>query len=274
MTDDLRLRISICLTSIVSMYSRLHDEATHQRVNEAGLYIPGGDALNMLGPAANLEAWQHRYETLEDAGFGPHQDYVYDQIDVDDHPLLVLAGWEDVIRDHRNQPSDLKATVNRAADYIRGQLDWLIGYSDHDTPNFLPIDALVADLRRVRARLERLLHDGEQVDRGVPCMKCGEDLVKVWGVNEDTDRWHCKACHEWSTPEQYHQAVKYDYMANSDKLTATHMEEQYRVKPGTLRKWASDGDVRKRGKDDSGRTLYDVEDTLKMRDGDKVDKVS
>ena len=276
MTDNLRLRIAREMTSIVTLYADLHTEALHRPANSAGLYIPGGDALNMLGPAANLEAWQHRYETLEEAGFEAGQDYVFDQVDSDEHPLLVLAGWEDVIRDARNQPTDLRATVQRAADYIRSSMDWMLDTDQYGNIMFLGTDALLHDLHRVRSRMENLLHDGIRYDRGVPCMECGTLLVKIWGNNPDgtDDKWHCSTCSEWSNEEQYRLAVKYAARAHAKGLTASDMEDEYRVKPGTLRAWVSLGKVKRRGRDNSGRWMFDVSYTLAMRDSDNVDKVS
>lgn len=268
MTDD-RLRLAQLLTAITDMHQRLGDEALHARINETSMYIPGGDALNMLGPAANLQAWEYRYEAAEAAGMTIATDYAYDQIDHEDHPLLVLASWEDTIRDELGQPTDLKATVQRAADYLRNHIDYLCD-------NWLPIDALIHDLYRVKNRLETILHDGIRPDRGVPCMECGTLLVKIWGdaVDGSDDKWHCSTCETWSNVEQYTLAVTYAARAHAKGLTASDMEDEYRIRPGTLRVWASRGLVKKRGKDSSGRQLYDVQDALNARENADVANVS
>lgn len=271
--DRVRQAVNRDLSAIVEMCGRLDEEA----VEGATSRDPGSvDALNLLGPAANLEAWQHRYETVEAvSGKDFHSrpggaDYASDQV-AELHPLLVLATWEDLIREEVDQPTDLRATVERAADYIRGKVDWMLDTNEHGDLNFLGIDALATDLRKCKAMLEDVLKDGVRADTGAPCIECGKPLVKVWRDSVTTDQWCCKnrdCCYlnETVTPDQYKQAVKAGYLANSDRLTATDMVEAYRIKPGTLTGWASKGLVRKRGKDDSGRILYDVGDALKQRD--------
>lgn len=271
--DKVRLAVARDLTSIVEMCGRLDEEAVESALGKDASDV---DALNLLGPAANVEAWQHRYETVEaSTGDGFHQrpggsDYAGDQV-AELHPLLVLATWEDVIREELDQPSDLRATVKRAADYIRGKVDWMLGTDENDDINFIGIDALATDLRKCKAMLEDVLKDGVRADTGAPCIECGKPLVKVWRDSATADRWCCKnrdCCYlnETVTPDQYKQAVKAGYLANSDRLTATDMAEAYRIKAGTLTGWASKRLVRKRGKDDSGRILYDVADALKQRD--------
>ena len=268
MTDDLRLKIARELTTITTLYADLHTEALHRPANSAGLYIPGGDALNMLGPAANLTEWDEQVEAAEWQYFtrkalGKPAQWL-DIADMDSDPpppLLVLAWWEDRIRQARNQPTDLRATIGRATDYIRGQLDWIVD-------EYLDADFLLRDLRQLRLRMESILHEGIRPDRGVPCMYCDTLLVKIWGEDVDgkDDQWHCSTCGIWSNEEQYRQAVKYAARAHAKGLTAPDMAEEYRVPAGTVRVWAHRGLVRKRGKDASGRQLYDVADTIAMRD--------
>lgn len=264
MRDDLRLKIAQELTTITTLYTHLAVEALHRPANEAGLYIPGGDATVMAGPAANLEAWENQVEAAEVAYFAGGDIPWLDISDQDSDPppaLLVLAYWEDRIRAERNQPTDLTATVHRAADYLRGQLDYLVD-------SFIAVDELTRDLRNLRTRLETVLKDGIRPDRGVPCMTCGTLLVKTWGQATDgsQDKWHCSTCQTWSNHEQYKLAVKYAARAHAKGLTAPDMEDEYRVPAGTVRVWAHRGDVKKRGRDASGRQLYDVADTLAMRD--------
>ena len=139
--DHVRLTIGRNLREITTLYNQLPDEAAHHANNPQ---LPGGDALHLHGPAANLQAWEHRYETNEAAG-GP--DYADDQIDTDLHPLLVLATWEDQLREARNQPTDLRAQVDRAAAYIEHSINWMLDPNQHpQTGVWLPIDALNTDL--------------------------------------------------------------------------------------------------------------------------------
>lgn len=259
---DLRLQLARDLRAITDHHAQLADEAAHRAASKD---LPGGDALVMLGPAANLETWAWQIDRAETAYFDGRTDQwleVYDQ-DSDPPPvLLVLAYWEDKVRDERNQPTDLRATVERAADYLRGQLDYLVD-------DYLAVGELARDLSQLRHRLEAVLHDGIRLDRGVPCMNCGTLLVKIWGDATDgsDDRWHCSTCETWSNVDQYMLAVKYAARAHAKGLTATDMQDEYLVPAGTVRVWAHRGDVKKRGRDASGRQLYDVQDTLDMRDG-------
>lgn len=265
-SDRLRVGIPRDLREIRRLYASLGDEALHRADDSSD--IPGGDAMHLMGPAANLEAWGHRYMRAEDEGMTTDTNYAYDQVDSDTHPLLILATWEDAVREERDQPTDLRATVERASEYLLGALDWMLSDDEYGSARFLAVTELAADLRKIRARLESVLHDGIRPDRGVPCMTCGTDLVKVWGEDEDADRWRCRPCDTWSTHEQYMQAVRADYLREADRLTATDMEAAHRIRPGTLRVWAHRGDVHKRGKDDSGRTLYDVAEAVSCRDRD------
>lgn len=271
--DRVRLAVARDLSAIVEMCGRLDEEA----VEGATGRDPGEvDALNLLGPAANLEAWQHRYERVESASGGDFHarpggaDYAADQV-AELHPLLVLATWEDLIREELDQPTDLRATVERAADYIRGKVDWMLGEDENGDINFLGVDALATDLRKCRSMLEGVLVDGIRPDTGAPCIECGRPLTKVWREVEADDWWTCKSrdCREHDEPvraDRYKQAVKAGYLANSDRLTATDMLDAYRIKAGTLTGWASKGVVRKRGKGEDGRILYDVADALTQRD--------
>ena len=52
----------------------------------------------------------------------------------------------------------------------------------------------------------------------------------------------------------------------ADGFTADQMRDQYRIAPGTLRRWAAEGKVKKRGRDGHGRQLYDVAEARGMRE--------
>ena len=221
--------------------------------------------MTMLGPVANVEAFNYRQ--LSELMGRTYAGSGADDLDSDPAPpLLVLGGWADVVAEERGDDRQERAPVARESKYLRDVLDWITGSNADGDPYFLAADELDRDLGVLVRRLESVLHDGIAVDRGVPCMKCGKLLVKSWGADEDADRWHCKPCGEWSTIDQYNQALKADYLRNAKALTAPDMESEYRVKPGTLRVWANRGDVHKRGTDQHGRMLYDVADTIECRD--------
>lgn len=265
-TDKMRLQISRDLTGVGTLAHALRVEAWHRY---ADAEIPGGDALVMIGPVATMDVWAAQIDTAEARYFAGDADW----IEVEDRdsdpvpPLLMLAGWEDIMRAERGGGTDLRATIDRAIAYFRGSLDWMLGETE-GVPNFLPVEEFARELGHLRARLESVLHDGIRLDRGVPCMTCSTALVKEWGADTrgTDDRWHCRTCDEWSTVDQYNLAVKAAVRAVAPALTATDMEDEYRVPAATLRLWVHRGDVRKRGKSPSGRTLYSVADTLARRD--------
>jgi hypothetical protein len=202
MTADIGLDIAQSLTSIVVLYRDLEDEALHRYADKN---MPGGDALNYLGPVANLEAYGYRQLSdlmgrTKTRAKTKDGDLIADPETDDAPPLLVLASWHDVIREHRGfAPSEVRASITKEADGIRASIDWMLA-EDHDgLPNFLPADELAKDLRRVVARLENVLKAGERADRiKAECKFCppAPRLSVRHGANEDhsDDSWFCSNC--------------------------------------------------------------------------------
>ena len=212
--DEAAVQIARDLRAIVEMYGNLEDEAISRGDDRD---VPGGEALLMLGPVANVEAWQHRFETVETTG--GDTDYVVDQTG-ELAPLLVLATWEDAVRDELDQPTDLRASVQRAADYLRAKITWMVGDDENGDANFLAVDALMRDLKRCRSNLEAVLRDGIRHDRGVPCMYCGDRLIKIWGSHPAFDKWECKPCARLIPHGEYLLSVRDDFINNAPELTA------------------------------------------------------
>lgn len=262
-TDKLRLQILRDLSSVDTLSHALRVEAWHRYADSE---IPGGDALVMIGPVATMTTWSFQIDAAEARYF----DGLADWLAVEDRdsdpipPLLMLAGWEDIVRAERGTPTDLRATIPRAIAYFRDAVDWMLGDVD-GRANFLPVTEFARELGQLKSRLEAVLHEGDRLDKGAPCMTCSQPLVKEWGLDEKRDRWHCRTCDQWSTVDQYRLAVKAGARAVAKALTATDMETEYRVSASTLRVWVHRGEVRKRGKNQSGRALYDVGDVLAKR---------
>lgn len=236
------------LAAIRLMCGALPAEVEHRGIN--------GEAMMLLGPSADPEAWRNRAMSAMrgrvDAGY-------LDDCRDEQHPLWVLGTWEQLYREEWDQPSDLRQTIARAGDYIDRNLARMAECEE------VPFEDFARDVRGCRGHLEDILRDGEQVETGAPCPKCDRALVKNYGRAEPFDRWVCpsRTCGEWFLDSEYRRWVSDDYRANSDKLTAPDLEAQYAVKASSVRAWASLGKVRKRGKDDSGRQLYDVADARK-----------
>lgn len=237
------------LRDIGRMCDALPEEVEHRGIN--------GEAMMLLGPAADPEARGH-LEASVLAGRVP-ADYL-DHADDELHPLFVLGGWDAAWRealDH-DEPRDA-LTVASAVDYLDQQMSYMGGF-EH-----VPFEDFARDVRGCRTHLEVVLHDGEQVDRGAPCMTCHRPLTRIWGDDTSRDGWECQRCRTTSTEAQYRFAVMADHEQNADWLTAEAMERRTAVKAGTVRVWASKGWVKKRRH--SERTEYAVADVA-ARTGD------
>lgn len=237
------------LAEIRRMCRELRTEAVHRGVN--------GEAMVLLGPATDPEAWGH-HEASALAGRIP-ADFL-DFADDDRHPLLVLGTWAMTYRDafEHDEPDD-RATVELEAAYIDRNLAYAATFE------WVPFEDMSRDLRGCRSHLEAVLHDGEQIDRGAPCMTCSKLLTRVWGKDNRGDGWECRRCRTRSTEAQYEYAVTAYYVENSDWLSDVHMQARTGVKAGTVRVWAQRDLVAKRV--DSGRVVYSVADVEARRDG-------
>lgn len=120
--------------------------------------------------------------------------------------------------------------------------------------------------------------DGEEPSVGhahpredLACVACRREAEwdqrhAAHGDDPDADRWCCPRCAVAYTEHDYRAKVEAVYVQTSDRLTASQIAATYRVPEGTLRRWAAQGDVRRHGYDGQRRQLYDVGDTLAMRD--------
>lgn len=189
------------------------------------------------------------------------------------HPVTVLGWWDIAFREDYDQPSGLRITVSRAVAYLSGMLGTIAQDPEQDWPEF------AREVRSCRSHLEAVLHDGEQVERGAPCPTCCDDereegdpeppalvLKRAQDTSGAKDRWVCRRCKGRWTVAEYRLRVGQDHLRYADRLTASDMLRQHRIRPGSLTGWAALGKVHKRGKDESGRQLYDVADAVAMRD--------
>lgn len=258
--DKVRIDVARDLRTIVELYEQLPGHA--QSVGD-----PDGEAVLMLGHVANPEAFSHRLDAAKDAS------HAADQFEAD--LLFMLASWEDMIREERDQPTDLRATVQRAADYLRESVTWCLSNDEHGNINFLGIDKMQEDIAKARAHLENLLYAGERSDRGAPCLVCGTALVKDWAGTKEApeppehDRWRCPngECDvTYVDGDELNLAIKNTARQYAEWLTATDMAAEYRINVGTLQSWASRERVRKRKDYNSGRMVYNVAEALAERD--------
>lgn len=243
------------LRDIARMCDSLPEEVEHRGVE--------GEAMMLLGPAADPEARGHLEASILAGRVS--EDYL-DAADGELHPLFVTGTWDAIWRDalEHDEP-DERLTLTGAVDYLDRQMSYMGGY-EH-----VPFEDFARDLRDCRTHLERVLHDGEQVDTGAPCLKCNVRQVREWGKLAMADGWRCPKCKTFSTEGQYRLAVAEEHMARAEWLTAADcaawlldeadaVEGILAVTAGTIRSWATKGKVGKRR--DSGRTVYRREDVL------------
>jgi ribosomal protein L37AE/L43A len=209
------------------------------------------EAMMLLGPAADPEAWRNRAAS---ALFGRVDDAYLEDCRDELHPTWVLGTWEQIWRDHLDHQTQAPFTLVAGYAY----LDMQIGYmSEQVDPAF---DEFARELRACRGHLEDVLRDGIREERGAPCVQCERPMVRT------EDHWECRRCHRKVTEAEYRFAVGAAYRAHSDRLTATDLAERIGVKASIIRVWSVRGHVRKRGKDHNGLTLYDVSDAIAKRD--------
>ena len=142
--DRKRHQIASALTSIEQHYPDLHEQAL---ASASDPDFPGGLALSMLGPVGDPAVLQRRsmdhalgWVTWEDAD---------EQVLTDKHPQYVLWQWTRIIREERDQPTDLKSTLSREVAYLRGSLDWMLRLDEYGEPEWPEADDLLSDLRGV-----------------------------------------------------------------------------------------------------------------------------
>jgi hypothetical protein len=174
------------------MCGALPTEVEHRGVN--------GEAMMLLGPSANPEAWRNRAMSAMrgrvDAGY-------LDDCRDEAHPLWVLGTWEQLWRDHLDQPSDLRQTIGRAGDYLERQMHRM---AEDDE---VPFDDFAGDVRRCRSHLEAILHDQAQGDvANVGCFECGGDLERRLTDAGFEDHWTCRRCRRRYTYAEYNFALR------------------------------------------------------------------
>lgn len=241
------------------------------------------EAMMLLGPTADPEAWGHLSASL---AVGRLPEGYLAEADGELHPLFVLGTWDMVWRDalDHDEPTG-RLDVATAVDYLDRQLTYMAGFGD------VPFSDFAHDLRRCRAHLESVLHDGEQRDTGAPCMRCDVPLHKCWKGRElpwstaehkllaKEDGWACPRCKRWHNETQYRLAVAHEHVAKADHLTAADMAIRTGLNASTIRRWASrrfvrtddDGEpiytparLKSSGHDANGRKVYRVDDVLDL----------
>jgi len=246
------------LHTLVTLAALMPDEAEHRGVNSEAAYL--------AGPAAHPEAWSwHKIAARQ--GRIWHASLTED--DDDWHAYTVLGRWQLMLSEEWGHDDGQTITVSRAAAYLERILHRLAHDPSQDFAQF------AHEIRVCRAHHEAVLHNSRQSERGAPCPACSDHgeaappLVKHYVDDDPTgasDWWGCPACcARWSEADYRHR-VGTRYLAHADALTADQIAHEYRIKPGTLRKWVAENRVKRRGYDGNGRQLYDVAQAVALRE--------
>lgn len=242
--------------------------------------IPGGEAAVMLGPAGGVapRSWYEQHP--------PPEDYAQDGTPP---AAWVLGCWRADWQMLKGEPLTGAAEVGELVTYLADHLSRMAQYEE------AAVAKLAHDVKAARFHLEEVLHDGERNEQGAPCVHCGQALVRVPAKPEPCactrswmshaphrsgvacrrchqeerhsehqqgglgDEWQCLRCRRRYTEREYRYAVGVTYLAHSPVLTAAQLAEQTGVAVGTIRVWGTRGLIQRKGHDEEGRILYDVE---------------
>lgn len=187
--DRTRNRIAVDLREIEQLAVELHWQmmaVTTDGEPNTGKML-GGDALNMLAPAAIPQDWDEQYATVE-LDLSAREDYAYEQVGLDEHPINLLGFWTRVIREEREQPTDLKPTISREVDYLRKNIGWMTRTDEHGEPEWFEVTEVETDLHKLRRKMEDVLKVGDRLDTsatacfnliGAEARQCGGRLVRA-----------------------------------------------------------------------------------------------
>lgn len=229
------------------------------------------EAMNLLGPTADPEALGHMRASIN-VGRIP-ADWL-EVADDERHPLLVLGSWMEAYIEAFNHVDPERITVASAASYLNRNLTYIGAEAD------VPFEDFARDVAGCRSHMERVLHDGEQVETGAPCMTCEKPLLRVyengalpWFHKDDSrpiadrDGWACRRCREFRSEKDYRLNVADLHRSSAEWLSAPDMIERTGISRGSLTGWASLGKVKRRTS--GGRVVYRVADVeARLTDGD------
>lgn len=251
------------LRSIGRLCDALPEEVEHRGIN--------GEAMMLLGPAADPEAVGHVQASIA-AGRLP-ADYL-DVADHELHPLFVTGTWDMIWRDalEHDEPTS-RLTLADAVAYLDRQMTYMASF-EH-----VPFEDFARDLRACVTHLEAVLHDGEQVEKGAPCLTCKRPVVRMT-TDDGEVTYHCERCRRDLTDNEYRLAVRVAHTAHADRLNIDDLAERIDVPASTIRRWANVVRIQRRGEapvelpplirscgmDGRNRKVYRVEDALRVRD--------
>lgn len=181
------------LTALRNIAGGLPAEVKHRGVNS--------EAMMLLGPAADPEAWNHVEASILcgrlPKGWMEHADGEL-------HPLFVLGTWDMLWRDflEHDEPAE-RLTVASAAAYLGEQLTRMAQVHEP------PFGDFAGDLRRCIDHLRAVIHDQNQGDRAnVGCFDCGASLERKLTKAGFEDHWTCRRCRRRYSYAEYNFALR------------------------------------------------------------------
>lgn len=219
------------LAEIRRMCATLPAEVIHRGVES--------EAMNLLGPVADPEQVGHVTASVR---VGRLPDDWLEAADNELHPLIVLGTWAEAYIEAFDHDEPARITVDGAASYLDRNLSYASAEDD------IAFEDFARDLRSCRVHIERVLHDGEQIEQGAPCLNC--ETVRLELVRTDgEDRWRCPRCRLSSNDAQYRFAVKQAFIQRSPELNADDMAIRTGVPASTIRRWTHTKRDQAEGKD-------------------------
>jgi hypothetical protein len=196
--SDLRNQMFRDLREVEQLYVDLHWQTTAAFADPD---MPGGRALNMLGPSANPVRWESQYEAAEakvwnsDQPMSRFDDYAASQMLSDEHPVYVLEQWTRIIREEREQPTGLKATLSREVDYLRKSIDWTLRRNTYGELEWPEVALMAQEIHQLVRSMEDALVVGDRpdasasacfnLDPGSESGRCGGRLIRKTLRRED-----------------------------------------------------------------------------------------
>ena len=190
-TMTLRLEIAQDLSAVMEMFANLRDEA----VNRAGdPDIPGGAAMVMLGPGADIEAFGYA-QMSELMGRTSGSVWMPDKGDLEP-PLSFLASWADIVREARGfEPSQRRASIGGEVSSLRSALDWMLSVNEDGEPWFIEVEDFAKGLSKIRRAMENVLHDGIRAERiRAECKACDESPRLCIRRDSEPISFYCPSC--------------------------------------------------------------------------------
>jgi hypothetical protein len=195
------------------------------------------------------------------------------------HPRWILGSWDWLAGTALDQRRRNRVTVASAVSYLDANL------TDLSRSAKFAFDDFAREVAECCLHVEQVLLVARYVEKGAPCPECDRAGRKPKPLEchfdpddstGDHDLWICPTCNEVWTKDQYDKYVEREFLTRAPRLTASQIHGQYGVPEGTLRRWANgwndsrtgerrEAIVRKRGKNQHGQQLYDVDDVKRAR---------